>query len=715
MPRHHDTPTKQQDNRSIANNSSSGGISLPAPSPFQFSNNMANAVVASTEGVIQRKIGDGEFLLHGRIVKHKPTGITYEIIGSMRSFGKIFYRLSNNDGNTIELAAEDDPAYDLVSLDSSSEEDSYDEGGNGDIQIPDDLEPTGNDSGEGTDEESMSEDGDIYDQYPKIMDVVSRPGHINPYRHGIGAADTIAVLAIDRKRLIAKVGGDDVELIQEIEDEFNRLDALIKKINDELERPILRKMAAVKKQRDALLDIAEPTKEQTKQVEVLEATLGDLEMELHAIKEAEKKAYREELRALYERIFWISQDNIDDRNKERRRKQIAELRRLAKEKGFEYSYQSVVDDPTELFDHETDPELTAHHSEQRMIVSKEWIKIRKTILEDVQAAMHEGGTVEEIIARISEIVISMILNRSSCNVCNAFLVAELITLWKDIAVLLDCSWTEAKEMLKNIIHFEISYSVPYAKADDVDALDEQLELAGWHIQSVDRAEASDDEREHEILSMGREVSSETKQKKRGGSGARKRKIVDEYIDQPNKRHKKNNDGPGEDAPLEKRERRQRTNINTRLKAFLLKSFKVFEEGEVMQVLSELGFTHHPQPGNGLNCALYSMAHQLSIQHGIHITDMNAFTSFVRKKAGLAFNTMIDVLNSGPAVLNAIIDYLVKANLLADGQGLSLTVWANDNQEGLMEFKNVARSGGGGRVLVLYYNGFSHFDSLSGGI
>jgi hypothetical protein len=140
-------------------------------------------------------------------------------------------------------------------------------------------------------------------------------------------------------------------------------------------------------------------------------------------------------------------------------------------------------------------------------------------------------------------------------------------------------------------------------------------------------------------------------------------------------------------------------------------------GDPVQILTQLGFQHHSMPGSNLDCALYSIQHQLNANYNINITDFAAFSSYVRTKANLPFNSMIDVLNSGKAVLDAVVQYLLENKLIIVGVTLNLKIWsAVLGGGGVMEYNNVATSSGPGAPLrlTLYYNGINHFDSLTGG-
>lgn len=680
--------TADASSRAVADNHSSG-ISRPAVQPVQ-------QAAPDHAPVVQCMIGDDGMLVWGKKAKHIK-GKIFSIIGGLIWLNKVHYRLEDDGGNEI-IVAGDDPAYNLydptIDMDEeispSSEKSSSSSEENGSFS-----DRSGYSSGGG----SSSDDDDIYDKYPKITHPVLRPGHLNPYRHGIGAADTISLLAIDRKRLIARIGGDDPELIDEIEAEFAELDASIKAINDEEEKPILEQLVKAQLEYDKAVDLS-VRKEMDIDTSELEVQLADLAMELQKIREGVKKKYREELRQLYEKIYWISQQNHDDRNALRRKQQVQEISNLAKEKGFEISYQHIHEHD---FDEVEGPIWTAHHSEQRMIVSKEWLKIRKAILEDVQNALVLGDP-QATINNISNIIVSMILNRSSCYACNAFLVAELISLWKDIAMLLGCSWQQARDALKDIITFEVDYSVPYSDVENVEELDDQLRLAGWTVSLLEAAEASDDEAVHEKLSTGKISSEVKKEAKKQSKGKGKNEDKDEFIPFDEKK-------PAFSI-LERLSRR--TAVEKALLAFFSKRVTYGEGMDILTLLGQLGFQYHQQPGIGLNCALYSIADQLKRRYGVIITDLDGFAAFVRKRADQPFNSMIDVLNSGGEVLAAVAAYLIEKGLIPFAPGLSITIWSNDNQEGLMEFRQVATHGDGTLKLVLYYNGASHFDSLSGG-
>lgn len=347
-----------------------------------------------------------------------------------------------------------------------------------------------------------------------------------------------------------------------------------------------------------------------------------------------------------------------------------------------------------------------------MIVSKHWLKIRQEILTDIEDALIDSQDLQEIINELIPMVITMSINRSSCYMCNAFLVSELISLWKEIAILLrgQYSWTEIRDALKDIYRFEVTYSVEYSAVSDVEALNEQLGLAGWYVNAHEETERSDDEREHEQLSMGNVVSSEVKQKQKRKSGKSSKKDADSDYEESDE----------EESQLVityrfTREMSRYIKLEAALKEFFKRMVKNQASQDPIVTLQALGFTHHGMDGTDLDCALYSIQHQLALRHNIIIADFKEFATFVRKLANLNFGTMIDVLNNGGALLNAVVAYLVNKGLVAANTALVLNVWSAVAGGGLMEFNNVATSARAARTLslILYYNGVNHFDSLEG--
>jgi hypothetical protein len=145
------------------------------------------------------------------------------------------------------------------------------------------------------------------------------------------------------------------------------------------------------------------------------------------------------------------------------------------------------------------------------------------------------------------------------------------------------------------------------------------------------------------------------------------------------------------------------------------------------LVAQLGFVHVDMPGDGNDCALAGIYHQLVTVHGLPIGNADAlnaasnaqfrsFRDFVRARALLGQGRMVDVLNQGPAVLAAVQAWLDANVAAARGGGLALDIWSATVEGGLMEYRNVARHAGAGeRVLTLYYNGINHFGSLRGGL
>ena len=111
--------------------------------------------------------------------------------------------------------------------------------------------------------------------------------------------------------------------------------------------------------------------------------------------------------------------------------------------------------------------------------------------------------------------------------------------------------------------------------------------------------------------------------------------------------------------------------------------------------------------------------QLVHRHGLNLGEFQPFANYVRTHANLAFGSMIDILNNGRQMLNAVRRYLVEVRQLyqapADVQ-LTIDLWSAVGTAELMQFDQVAQTAPGATNLRLmfYFNGVNHFDSLRGG-
>lgn len=130
------------------------------------------------------------------------------------------------------------------------------------------------------------------------------------------------------------------------------------------------------------------------------------------------------------------------------------------------------------------------------------------------------------------------------------------------------------------------------------------------------------------------------------------------------------------------------------------------------MLGHLGFTRHPQPVDENDCAIETAYDQLTRVYGVAVGEFATFRNFVRKRAALRFGTTIDLIANGQALLLAIQQFFTE-KLGAAAPSLVIDCWAAEGG-GLMEFQNVAQvPGGPGYILTFYYDGVSHFDSLTG--
>ncbi len=138
----------------------------------------------------------------------------------------------------------------------------------------------------------------------------------------------------------------------------------------------------------------------------------------------------------------------------------------------------------------------------------------------------------------------------------------------------------------------------------------------------------------------------------------------------------------------------------------------------LQTLQDLGFTHHIQGGDENNCAANTLYHQLTTVHKIEISSKSDFTDYIRTKAGFSFGSMIDILNNGVELLEAVRSYLVEKLGFTTAPSLTIDTWAANADDGtVMEFQDVASVTGGDNHLYLtfYFDGINHFDSLTGGL
>lgn len=399
-------------------------------------------------------------------------------------------------------------------------------------------------SEESEDERSSSEDErelDVADRYPRIFNILRRPGHYNPYRSGLGAADTTAALVRDQQLLARDTTVDDAELGR-LEDRIARHDQALKLVNDDKEVALLTRLAALAAKQGELLDTDEPDKEEAEQ---LAKRVRTREEKLDDVRKG-KRADLNALRKIFRKVLWLSEKDFTDYDRKTRKEQVAKFLELERDKTFGASYRAAEDSELDYWDAEEGehPSWTCHHSEQRLIVSKRWLdqlaEIRREVRELVGRA--RGRKALEAVARgLDERTLRIVLNRSSCPMCNAFLVAELLRFWGVLAKETGCGREDVQEELAGRkLHFEITYSVVYGEsAKIIDTLNAQLAAAGWQVAQHETTVGSPAEIAHERLTQGRPSSraeadeGEEARTKRG----RKPKEEDEDYAPPGERRK----------------------------------------------------------------------------------------------------------------------------------------------------------------------------------
>ena len=146
--------------------------------------------------------------------------------------------------------------------------------------------------------------------------------------------------------------------------------------------------------------------------------------------ERNRLAQSRELRQVRESISWINTARRDRilEDPGGRRRLTSEYEALGDLREFAESYRLA----------NATHECTDGHSEQRLLVSNRWSEIRRAMLTHVATAVQRSpGTSWEIVAQnIEPLKVSISINRSPCFACNAYLVAELVALFQEIAGLL---------------------------------------------------------------------------------------------------------------------------------------------------------------------------------------------------------------------------------------------------------------------------------------
>lgn len=357
-----------------------------------------------------------------------------------------------------------------------------------------------------SEQDSQEEGGEPRDLYPNLLDIVLRPGHINVYRAGLGAADTVAALVIDGC-LVPRAGGKDHQTLAGLEARSRRLDRQIKAVNDAA-RPHLQLAAKLDRDITALgeaedFDESAEVRLGTEKVAALTDATQD---------KAERRQLLDARRVIHEQVLWISAASKDEREKPAliaRTAQVEALFALLGDGTFGISLELAAGSDTDYMDPEAarnamdpseyHPRETAHHSEQRLIVSGHWVTLIAEIIKEAQRL----GTLAQAEAELTRRRTTMMLNRSSCVVCNAFLVAELLRLWAKLATVFGCTSAQTRAALSEILVFEVTYSVVYTPSEKhIGTLNGQLKAAGWSVVEHDTTQASQDEVAHERLALG---------------------------------------------------------------------------------------------------------------------------------------------------------------------------------------------------------------------
>lgn len=331
-----------------------------------------------------------------------------------------------------------------------------------------------------------------------------RPGHLNPYRSGLGAADTVAAL-YEGSTLVPRQAGLDMG---KIDTKAGRRDREIKAYNDDNDKPALAELDALDRARTKL---SAAPKFDTQRDAELEEQMEKSWAALDAKRETDRAPLTAKQGELRRQVLWLSQDDRDDRDPDVRAAQIEKLFAMSEDPRFLRSYQLAQrDEPQIDADAEPpsddpgafQPHHTAHHSEQRLIVSAQWLAVIGRLVDAVLSTAEDADwdTATELAAELGKSDVKVALNRSSCVVCNAFLVAELLRIWDLLAAKLGLSAEQVRKHFPTKLTFTVTYSIGYTDSLDViHQLNQQLRLAGWTVLQHETTEGSDDEKEHESL------------------------------------------------------------------------------------------------------------------------------------------------------------------------------------------------------------------------
>ncbi|MCX7747441.1 MAG: DUF4157 domain-containing protein [Clostridia bacterium] len=382
----------------------------------------------------------------------------------------------------------------------------------------------------------MVEPDDAQPDFSYARNLVCRHGHCNDFRHGTGHASTLAILIKnDRELLTPIVAGADTF------DKLGRLDRKIKRIND-MELRLIRIKArigsaleAFKAHKSRVLFSCSvrarhapfgPRARAIKKLKLKwsrqnqESFIEEIDLKVKKLKE-KRDALRRILRSLYKLVFWNSEvkkakEGEADYDWDVKERQKGEIASMAGSETFK--------DSAELRGKER--RNTDNDSEQQIIVSHTWRQEINSLVAQIEAKIPDDSSpsgsnsgeifLHRLSSSLTTTELKIMINRSPCLECNAFLVAELILFWKEIARIIkektgrQYAWEGIRDELRKKFKFKITFSKRYyskthkeVTKGDFKILNSQLDLAGWEAGFHKIIEPSDTERDHEDLKLGK--------------------------------------------------------------------------------------------------------------------------------------------------------------------------------------------------------------------
>jgi len=136
---------------------------------------------------------------------------------------------------------------------------------------------------------------------------------------------------------------------------------------------------------------------------------------------------------------------------------------------------------------------TEHHAEQSLLRSKTWDAIKKRLVQQIKASTSPTD-VPKVDDRSNAILLTFVLNRSSCRGCGLALSLALIEFWEQLGVAMDedkLSWQEVMKKYANRVRFVIRFPTIYEYNSEnrigfanIKEVLTALLAAGWEVAPI---------------------------------------------------------------------------------------------------------------------------------------------------------------------------------------------------------------------------------------